>query len=37
LLGEAPEVKLQFAPGSPWSETMRVWAGVPSDCTVSHP
>jgi hypothetical protein len=37
LLAEAPEVRLQFAPGSPWGEAQRAWVGVPSDCSIMHP
>ena len=33
LMGEAPEVRLQFSQGSPWGESVRAWVGVPSECT----
>lgn len=37
LLAEAPEIRLQFALGSPWGEAQRAWVGVPSDCSITHP
>ena len=34
LIAESPEVRLQFAPSSPWSDPTRAWIAVPEDCSI---